>query len=746
MKRGGDQISMRIDNQNKKLLILLFSLIAASVVAGCSDKDFFTGELTENKRPVIEMTSGPVEGDSVEYHVEFFWVGEDPDGRIDHYEIALVDRYPLGFDPADTTGADKWTSTTSTDTIILASADVYDTIVTINSSPYAVYGRLHTFFLRAVDDRGAVSETLFRSFNAWNLAPHVIINEPYNGNPDGNAQTLSPVVHFGWYGKDPIDGPWNYQAVDSMRYMHTRFYSNTVEELNTNPEKYEHLWSKWYSVDAPGDSGVSTILGDDEIIPTDRSYVFAVQAKDDAGAVSSIFDPRTNLRIFLVRTPTGPMLNVHEPYLGDYSFLGVDMDARQIDVPPGFEMNFSWEASASHYGAIVSSMRYGWDITDFSDPSEWDVMPSPYVFLAAPKTFYSGVHTLYIEAVDDLGIPTLAAIELSVIPVIMTRDLMWVDDFPSTNFTQTLYAFPTEDSHDEFWTNICMRVPMFNPERDIFDVSEHAFQPPSMELVFKYKNIIWSFSPAIDPEQGSVWTRLIRYGHSEFINFIPYYLAFGGHIWTVGSSERTGGLGAVLSPHYRKYPCRLKCELFNYWSLDCTSTSGTKSMPYKDYCVGVIDKIEGVSKTWIPFEKNKEIDAMTYGYLDNEDIYTRVCEGFPKRLDLWEEVTKPGRFFDPTVRGFHYAEVFNPEYYMTFTGEEQQPCFHPIYRMKSIKERSVLNDGTVAFWTTRHVDPYVPVPTTVPAPSLHFGLPLWFFNRAQVDSIADVVFKIWDID
>ena len=33
----------------------------------------------------------------------------------------------------------------------------------------------------------------------------------------------------------------------------------------------------------------------------------------------------------------------------------------------------------------------------------------------------------------------------------------------------------------------------------------------------------------------------------------------------------------------------------------------------------------------------------------------------------------------------------------------------------------------------------------VGAPSVHFGFPLWFFNRAQVDSIADVIFDEWQI-
>ncbi|HSG27989.1 MAG TPA: hypothetical protein VLA34_05870, partial [Candidatus Krumholzibacterium sp.] len=441
-----------------------------------------------------------------------------------------------------------------------------------------------------------------------------------------------------------------------------------------------HLWTKWYAIDAPGDSGRTTILGDDEIVPTGRSYIFAVQAKDEAGAISSVFDERTNVRAFMVRTPTGPLLTVRETYLGSYSFLGYDLDPVTLDAPPGFQMNFRWSADASHYGAIVSTYRYGWDIDDFSDPNQWACLPLPNITQAASKTFYSGIHTLYVEATDNLGISTICAIEVNIIPVIMEHALLWVDDFPSLNFTQEIYAFPTEAEHDRFWTDICLRIPTFVPNRDIFDVAENAYQPPPMDLIFRYKNMIWTYSPAVDLEQGSVWTRLIRYGYYEFINFIPYYMAYGGHVWTCGSSERTGGLGAVLSPHYRKYPCNLECDLFDY-SAECNSISGRYSMPYKDYCVTVIDKVEGVLKTWMPFNRSRELDALTDGVLDRLDPVTAMHTGLPERLELWSMVTQPGMFFDPAFQGFHYVEVYNPAYWMNYMGIQGQECFHPIYRM-----------------------------------------------------------------
>ncbi|MCK4537866.1 MAG: hypothetical protein KAV42_03605 [Candidatus Krumholzibacteria bacterium] len=719
-------------------------IVTAVIITSCSDNSMFTGDYAENKRPIMELTTGPVEGDSVQYHVHFYWLGDDPDGNIDHYEITMSSGSPLGFNPADTMGADKWTWTQSTDTLIIAMADEYDTTITINEARYALYDKVHTFFIRAVDDRGGSSNVVHRSFTAWTLAPHIFITKPVNINPDIGIQMLSPVIRFEWYGKDPIDSPWNYQEVDSTRYLWTRFHSYVVSDLNLYPEQFEHLWGPWFHIDAPGDSGRATILGDDEIIPTGRSYIFAVQAKDEAGAISSVFDIRTNVRAFMVKTPTGPLLKVYETFLGKYSFLGYNMDPITLDVPPGFEVNFTWTGDASHYGAIVSTYRYGWDISDFSDPAAWEVMPSPTIRMARPKIWYSGIHTLYIEATDNLGVSTICAIELSVIPAVMEKDLLWVDDFPSVNFTQSIYAFPTESEHDRFWTAVCMLCPTFNPDRDIFDVSENAFMPPPMSLIFKYRNIIWSYSPATDAEQGSVWTRLVHYDHFEFLNFLPYYMAFGGHLWTCGMSDRAGGLGAMIPENYRRFPCNLECDLYDPGPT-CNSRAGMMTMAYKDLCVTVIDKIEGVTKIWMPFTRDDDLDQMTYAFLDSNTPITLDTPGFPERLELWSMVTQPGMFFDPEIRGFHYGEVYNPRYWMNYMGITQQSCFHPIYRARCRMVRSVLNGQPVAFWSTKYADAIAPGGGTIPAPSIHFGLPLWFFNRAQVDSIASAIFDRWGI-
>jgi hypothetical protein len=622
------------------------------------------------------------------------------------------------------------------------SADEFEGNIKINISIYGKFRKTHTFFIRAVDDRGAVSETVYRSFTAYTLAPVIYVDyPPVTTNPDLGAQRLSMITTFKWTGRDPIDQPWNYKEVDSVRYLHT-FYSYNIEtDLDAHPEKYEDLWSPWYWYHHPADSGRMTVIGDDELLEGNRSYVFVVQAKDEAGAVSSVYSRRTNIRHFMPVVPTGPLLDVYEPALGEFSFLGVDMRGEQIKVPPGFDMRFGWTGDASAYGGVVAGYRYGWDIEDLGQPSEWECVSNPYTLSASPRTYYSGVHTLVIESVDNQGMKTLGSIEVTVIPVVMTRDLLWVDDMPSSEFSPQVYAFPRESEHDQFWTDICLLAEDFDPGQDIWDVRENGDYPPPMELIWKYRNIIWSHSRAYSPTSGSYWNKLVKYAPRN-LNYLPYYLAYGGHLWTEGEGHRNGSLAAVISnPVGQLFPCYVRCE-FNGYVGGCFDTTGANSMAYRDFCVTVIDKVEGVLKPWAP-PRTRTFDAMHHAVLvEDPSVPT---EGFPPRLDLWETVTRPGNFFDPQQGGFHYVELYDTRYYIDETGRRSQRCFHPLYRQISMNTRSILNEQTVAFWYTSYADVVSQAPGCVAAPSVHFGFPLWFFDRGQVDAIARGVFGAWQI-
>ena len=260
---------------------------------------------------------------------------------------------------------------------------------------------------------------------------------------DRNATvSLGKVIKFEWRGTDPIDSPDNIQDPDSIRYLYHRVDSpgfgykpdyDMVRDLNENPWRYEEDWSPWIYYRAPGDSGRATTLGDDEILELRRSHIFAVQAKDEAGAVTAIFTRGVNVRQFLVSVTASPSLTITEPFLGGFQFTGTNLQAEKRDLPPGVELNFRWRGDATAYGGEIVCYQYGWDVADLNNPSDWASDCSPFNLGLQGDLVLGRAHALSCGCVDNSGSETLGQIEISVVPFTMDRNLLWVDDFRSTN-------------------------------------------------------------------------------------------------------------------------------------------------------------------------------------------------------------------------------------------------------------------------------------------------------------------------
>jgi hypothetical protein len=730
------------------LLLLLY--------LGCSE-DLYIGTRRENIRPEVWLSSGPVEGDTTNYQVHFYWGGWDPDGEIAYFEFVVVDGDPIGFDQEDTTGLDKWFRTSVYDSVFRVTADEDAFNITISNNLYTKYKRTHTFFIRGVDQQGYRSEPRYRSFTAWTLAPYVVIDRP------ADSPVLGRVITFHWVGRDPIDDPTNTQDPDSVRWLWGLLYDSNgvyapgfdmVRDLNNNAWRYENKWQTWISYNAPVDSGRQTTIGDDELLQLNMTHVFVVQAKDEAGAISAIFDRRTNFRQFIVSETAGPELTISEPYLGSFRFIGRFFKPVKRDLPPGVPLNFRWRADASTYGAQVVGYRYGWNVADVSNPSDWAVPFSPFSVTAPVRILYSGIHTFFVEVIDNTGASTLAQIEINIVPFNMERNLLWVDDFYSTNFNQIYWAVPTENQHDQFWLGICSRAQDFDPENDVYDVASRNFKPPLIERIGKYKNIIWTYSTT-----DNAWVQLVRFtpetqittGTQLTVNYISIFLAKGGHLWTCGRSDRGGGLAAVLTPVAQSFPMNLKCEITGNTEGCSGDTSGVYSMAYKDYCVTVLDKVDGIHRTGVGIPiRSLTLDALSSSYKDANSAYNANFPTLPNTLPLWSEITKTGRFFDPRVRGFTYVEIYNPEYWLNLTGVRNQGCFAPMYRMLTRNSTSPVNRTTIALWLRKYASVVPDIPPesglAVAAPSVHFGIPLWFFEHTTVESIADIVFEEWQIE
>jgi len=381
--------------------------------------------------------------------------------------------------------------------------------------------------------------------------PIVVITKPTAPTGSG-TQVLGQVILFGWRAgnaRNPRSVRYMYsQVVDSNGVYNPSF--DIVADMNKHPGRYESKWGPWISFTAPGDSGRTTVLGDDEILQLNRSHIFAVQAMDLCGRITGQFDRRTNVRQFIVSAAVAPILTVTEPFLGGCRYTGMNLPVTMCECPPGIALNFRWRADASSYGSVISGYRYGWDVADINNPDDWEVGFSPSHTSAPPKTLYSGVHELYVEAIDEAGIPTLGIIEVDIVPFTMDRNLLWVDDLMSTQFPQVDYSFPTESQHDAFWLNICSRAQGFDPGTDVYDAYyTYNGTPPPLVFLGRYRNIIWSFGSSND---GGVWDNVIHFipesmigaGSTPATQVLSMFLAKGGHLLTEGHAEQSGfGLG-----------------------------------------------------------------------------------------------------------------------------------------------------------------------------------------------------------
>jgi hypothetical protein len=550
---------------------------------------------------------------------------------------------------------------------------------------------------------------------------------------------------------DPSYLPYYAQVVDfewvsdtSCEIVSTRYLIMPVEPmddmisaLNEDPGALEEYWSRW----RPFDERVgNTIRLDSEL--SYGYHLFAVQARSAGWKITEEFVADLNARIFHSRYRSdGPILELSElNYLGalsDYyphAYPGIEFN---WEVAGGCGLKFRIDANAEYYGRRVAGYRYGWDIRDLD---RWDE-PFTDINEIPERGFDSGDHYLTIEAIDDLGNVSTKAYRFTFVPMTMERDLLWVDDFPSTNAPSPVKTMPTEDEHDLFWEGLCSKNTGFDAGMDVYDVIEHNNVPPTLELLSHYKNVIWTYSST----ENTAWSQMLRpYDRERKINILPMFMGNGGHVWTLGRSMRiTGGLLNVL-PDPSVVPSSVQCTTGENCGID--------QMPSRDYGVTVVDGVIGTFRTGEEMPpgtvRSVDRDALRQAYSDESDPVTLAHPDLPATLELREEITDcPSCFFNLTDRGFSYAEVYNPEYWMDFNFFLDQPGFHPMYRMRAMNNLSPLDHQTIAIWVTKYRDvmPDVILGPAVAAPSAHMGFPLWFFDHDKANQIADVIFEEWGL-
>jgi hypothetical protein len=727
--------------------------------------DTFEGELVPNQPPRVWLTSGPIEGGVSSSLVHFFWNGWDMDGDIRYFEYAITDNENGAFDPADTTGPDNWQRSNSLDKVFIFSAD--EIADTSSSDMITEFTRSHTFFIRAVDDKGLASPSpAYRSFTARTLSPTVDITFPeYLGL---NPVTLPPVAMFYWTATDYIDDIQSQQEPKFVRWIliSTKSFSDdfpaTIEYVRENPSAPE--WSDWQNYQAPHDEGKSLTTS-----PLDPgAYVFAVQAKDEAGAVTPVFDEMRNVRRVLISEEGfGPTITLCNDLLNlCWQSNGLHTPLSLVDLSHNTPLTFTLELT-DYQPETSLAYCYGWDMNDLNDYScaEWAPYPGQPVTVPI-QTWLSGSHTFHVLARNEWGFKSLLGIKFNIIPFTMERNLLVIDDYsenPTTcGIENTNGAVPCDDEHDAFWMDVLQNVDGFVPEIDMIEVSR--FNPLPIDKLAQYKNVIWNVRGGynlLDQLYPHLYDHIKFRPHDPYEpgtgynhpNLLAVFLAAGGHLLICGDQPMTMVINRNITRH-RKFPLILKYELGQdqdgryYDQLE--DPVGIRSFAYRDMCLDVLDiaypDYFSLRNMW---DNDCGVDEIREYRPKEEGIRAAIPmdPNFP-RLQLRPEVAGPGKHFAPESRGLN-CDLYNPQYFSCGIYDlGPRDCFEPIYGHGCLAEYSPLYGSPVAVWTSTYADvvPDIDGGVAVAARSAVWGFEPFYFEPASVRLALEVIlFNEWQL-
>ncbi len=475
--------------------IMLMALLAGAALAlglgaGCGPSTELTGTPIPNALPSTKVTATPPSLIETGFLVRFYWSGFDPDGRVVKYQWRISDNGTNGisvqdtltFDPVTGDTLNPWFETVATDSVFLVSAEIPDfpgDLPGVNRSY-----QTHTFWVRAVDDKGAVDPNPAHvSFTATTLLPTVDILGPQVVRAQTSFARLPRVATFTFRGTDPdfVSGMptkvrylWK-PALRAGTYITDQTgYDQFAEQLISFEDS---LWSPWLRYD-PEDETRRITLPD--LTPSNEVYYFfAMQVQDTAGAVS--IDRNYGVQVANVRISAtlSPALWVGERYLGRFGPATGVNNERSFDVAAGQQLEFRWGATAQDYAGLITSYRYGWNVGDFDDPADpgWALQPgtSPQHLRTPPGTsFASGVHQLVVQVRDNSNQVARWLINLNVVPVPDPTDqapLLLVDDVDDRG-SNAWQGLDVDGRRDAFWAEVIGNpggVAGWNPFQHVID-------------------------------------------------------------------------------------------------------------------------------------------------------------------------------------------------------------------------------------------------------------------------------------
>ncbi len=768
------------------------AVLGALLLFGACASDTIDGERSANQPPTVWLAAAPPEGSTGTYTVELFWGGWDPDGEISKYEYLVTDNVTGVFNPADTVDV-PWTAVIGNDSTFTFSADsLQDDNPTSQKSLFA---RSHTFFIRAVDEEGLRSrEPAYRSFTSRTISPEVRITTP-RAELGITPADMPPISTIVWQATDYVDDEFTKQDPESVQWamISTAGYGGTylgaITYLRQNPNAPE--WDPWVWYRAPNDSGKSWTTPPLEF----GDYVFAIRAKDEAGAVTPVLTEPVNVRrIKIAARTSGPTFVLTSTLIGSIITKTCDYPLTIVDVPAGIDITFLLSACAEDYGGTVAGYRYGWDILDLNDPDQWEIDYTPFVSAVAttpPRRFNFGTHTFTAEVIDNSGFCSRIEVKFNIIRFTGERNLMLVDDYkpdevPGQNgWVTTNGGVPSDAEHDAFWLDMTSNLDGFDPLRDVIATSQDRELP--LTTIATYKSIVWSVFSDIDTRDTAALPSLYQYivyrskrppagsggacsnsgGVSGKVvpNYIGLAMQAGVHVLIAGNHpiQNMVPRSGTFQVRYPMIPA-IELEPGNVQTGtpdpdDVSNPPGDQAFAYRELCVDVIDygfltsqraRLTGTGSNrrycglggWrAPNAQSRRDDTMRTG--------VPADANFPA-LNLRPEVANAGKAFAPTNQGID-VEVYNPEYFRAGAACQYiappRPCFEPIYRLGCLDTAERTYQQPVAFWTGAYADVLnEDIPNAVRARSAVFGFPPVYFNPSEMKlGIEYIMFDEWQL-
>ncbi len=551
-------------------------VLAAGLIAGCGAARH--SGLVPDQRPIITISSGPIERGTTSYQVRLDWTAFDPDGYVTSVQYAVDP--PIAGDTA-------WVTARQNFAQFEFQVDQGDTVPPLGSL-FVVPG-YHTVVLRAVDNDGAFSLPLSRSFTATTVAPFTTIVAPVPTHEVAISTMTS--LRIQWRGVDP-DGPPGQQP-DHYAWMLAR--ADSMNPANPNAITIAlvqqffgagaaNRFASWNTL--PGSQATLELTGLTPFV----TYYFAIVAFDEAGAFEPRFNGDTNVLAF---RPTldqlGPKITVFNAYFQRRQNAGgVSLDPSRIyplQIPAGRPATFNWFADPGTQGSVVTGYRWALDLadsnvadstvrTDPADVTHWtDWSPRAVVATVGPFAAPPGGaahHLLYIEARDNFEFVSLYTLDLQPVAVAPVQNLLVVDDMygaptirnatpPYVSYTS---PYPMEAEQDSFYyaqgafpdsLRILAGTPGAFSLRGSFadfayDTLDYRAYPASgiaFAYLARYKVVAWYSDQPSATYNGAKFGSTRPMTALRFINSVNHenvlalYLALGGKVWLFGDGTTT---------------------------------------------------------------------------------------------------------------------------------------------------------------------------------------------------------------